>query len=95
MFALSTTGNRTHGLFKVYHIAVRPPAGHNLSIPDDLFQLIYVSLQRKSSRTACRWHSIRSAGGKSGQFRALRFLTGSSPRGLDHAEENNRLLKRR
>jgi len=31
--------------------------------------------------------------GKSGQHRAFRFLMGSSPQGLDHAEENNRLVR--
>jgi len=39
------------------------------------------------SRVPCQGSG---AGGKSGQQRAFRFLTGSSPRGLTSAEENNR-----
>lgn len=39
----------------------------------------------------CRVHYV-NVGGKSGQHRASRFLTGSCPRGQISVEENNRLV---
>ena len=49
-------------------------------------------LHKKDSGAACRWPSafVPKTRGKSGQHRALRYLTGRSPRGLARAEENNR-----